>query len=1776
MKPGDVCTLSAGRQFQEIVLEDRHGEADRPMVIRAGNGQSAVLDGTAAIRGPWTRHRGSIYKTTLSRDIWQLFVDGKVLTPARWPNAGFLDDAVPETRRPPAGSIWDQKGTWGRSSVRSTPGRMMDAPGAHDLAASGLDATDAVAILNIGSFQTADAPVTEHAPGTAAFTYALAPLAGQLAIQKPEKAFYYLEGKLEFLDAPGEWFYDSGTRQLYVWTRDGTSPQGHEVRGKVQSYAITLKRCSHIEIRGLDFFATTLRTEDSHHITIEDCRFRYPSHSKRMLRKFEPTAVTRLGAVGRHGPERSGNVIRNCTFAYTEGEALIVESHGTVVENCLFHGIDYTCARLSGIGNSIAMHRSRDSVFRRNTVRVCGASETLCAGPRMLVELNRFSQTGYLQNDGAMIHYMQGQAVGSITRFNWLHDSVKLGYRIDGPLDVGNTGEKGRWIDGERQTRAAIYGNVSWNCGTGLMVKGDYHVVAHNTAMGSTAKDISMINILPAGGNRHSVGRNNAAGAMDGFRGSRGRSKYPLPPLCSHNWIGFAVGGDVRDQLRDPGNLDFRPAIKSALIDAGSLQTGLAWQTSGGGPDIGAYESGAPGYWIPGRRLPAASCPIPRDGSKTAKLDADLMWLPGLEATVHEVYFGTDREMVETADVDSPVFRGSQSVNIFSPHCLKFGVTCFWRVDAVGRNGRVRGDVWSFTASAPAVNLIPWPQSLTMGSESMALTGSSRIVYSEASLSSLADVVADEVLEITRLKLAKVQGTGPSAGDIYLKMTADSSITGEAYKVTVASHATAEAKNYNAVAMASVTIIQAIKNNAGSYSIPKMTVKDAPDAGYRGFMVDVARSYHTPKSLKEMIDMCRLYKVRYMQIHFNDDQAYTLPSKAYPQLTKSSRYRYSLAEVTDLVDYADRRGVILIPELETPAHASAMIKAMPELFQSPGGGVVNFADPRVWDALKTIINEACDIFESAPYIHLGADEANIWGLSADPEFKAAIKDHGVGDIEGLFNYYISQLDDAIKARGKKTIVWEGFNYGKTGNAKMDSDVAVMMFDNAKSPQAYIDAGHKVINASWNPMYIVGFDGRGFGCPAHWIFQWDRAQFHGYHNYPMTWKRTKENPLVPSPDVIGGQMCSWEMWEHREIPRLRFRIAPFSDRIWNPGNVNGFAHFEARFSATDVLLDYLLAEHQPPVAPTRVGASDGLYEDKIRVGWADGGNYPRQYALYRNTTSNSETATLVSDIFPKTKTCYEDTRVVMGQTYHYWVKAKNNWGWSGFSKVAAGRTGVRQGAKAYEPFDYAAGASISGQNGGAGFSTAWAHKRNSGPLTVVKDSLSYPGLPVEGGAMKVNHTMNEATELTRYFNGKTCRDMSEVWMSFLVKGDRVALGWLTADLNNGPRIGKQSYNGIGIHYDTSVFMENNVTYFLVLYADCRPGNDTMYLWVNPSTDRAPSIEDYDAIWETSDMPVGNRLRLNLSGTEFGQYMIDEIRVGATWEDAIGDSQLDPDAPTPNPMAWHSEPAAKGRTAATMVCAAAGHPDGVAYFFEEVTGHPGGDDSGWQLGTTYTDTGLQPGYTYIYRVKARNLGAGQNETHWSTTASMVPPNEAFGVNMASDRGPSTMAGESFDGCSNWTDATGVSGTGLAVLGTGGAVTCGWTAKGTWGWGSTDTPEGKLYHGLLDDAGNDSAAVTLKGLKAWLSTIGRSAYTVRVYRNTDTILSFTDVDIISGGSVIDVIPFPDAIHRLPGSGMRAKNDSGILSADTITIDPKPYAWGKSRATISGVQIIAAPGSQ
>lgn len=675
LEPGATCYLRSGRYYETVRIKNLNGTAQNPIVFAAYRDEKVDFDGSVEIDAQWTVYKGAIYMAKLKRPVWQLFINRKSLCSARWPNGNWLD-----------GTIWD------KTKSMSWPEKGMSRFGHvynRELKALDFSLSDGgIVIVNSGSFRTYKTFVLEHEPCSDNFTFDTANVQVHFSYEDhAEKHGYFLEGKLGLLDVEGEWFYEPEDSTVYVWPPGGANPNVLDVRGKTQSYSFDVSNSCHIKLAGIDFFGTTFRFLDCHYIVVEDCDLLYPSYSRRMLRSMGPIEVTALLVSNEFEP--AYNIVCNCTFEYADGPGLELNGLGNRVENCYFHDIDYSCTYKGGY--TLNMIDAPELVFRRNTVHTTGASETVRAGVRSVIELNDLSRSGHLQNDGAMIQVSVKQQDQSEIRFNWLHDTTKQGLRFDNSNKPNSPwGQNGR-----------AHHNVAWRTDR-IFAKGDKHFIYNNLSFDSHKNDLVISSDIEINGRNFStITRNNIAGTLSGHITRTGR-EYSVPGLADHNWIGDVEHRDVRSQLRDPDNLDFRPRRDSELIDAGAAMEGFDHHYLGKAPDIGPYEYGDKNYWIPGRKWPEASSPVPPDKSTSVKLDVDLMWLGCYRAESHDVYFGTSETEIGAADRRSLSFKGNKSSNIFDSieGTLQPYATYYWRIDAVRDTDTIKGRVWSFTTGS--------------------------------------------------------------------------------------------------------------------------------------------------------------------------------------------------------------------------------------------------------------------------------------------------------------------------------------------------------------------------------------------------------------------------------------------------------------------------------------------------------------------------------------------------------------------------------------------------------------------------------------------------------------------------------------------------------------------------------------------------------------------------------------------------------------------------------------------------------------------------------------------------------------------------------------------------------------------------------------------------------------------------------------------------------------------------------------------------------------------
>lgn len=667
MQAGDITYIRAGRYFEQVRLTQVYGSKEKPFTFIAYPNEKVTLDGTIAINNKWTKYRGNIYQTTIEQPIWQLFVGNKSMTPARWPNGNWYDGSIWNKSQ---SMMWPEKGKLGQYYNK-------------ELSSLDFDLTGGIIVVNSGSFKTYQSKITKHNAGSDHFSFNTKGVKSHFSFNdKVNRHGYFLEGKLGLLDQENEWFYDADTKQLYLWAEQGVNPETLTVRGKVQSYALTVKRSKHVNFQGINFFATTYNVNSSSYINIEDSTLMYPSYSKRALGNTSQIDVTKMMVENENIP--AFNQLKNCEIAYTDGPAIEMNGTGNRVENCYMHDIDYSCTHKGGY--TLNMVDAKELVFRRNTIHTTGCSELFKAGIRNLVELNDLSHSGYLQNDGSMIQVSVKQQDNAVVRYNWVHDSVKQGIRFDNK----NTPNAPYGKNGQ------VLNNVAWNTDR-LFFKGDEHFIFNNLSFDSHQNDlITSSNKVIQGHNHKTITRNNISNKFSGHR-TKPRSQYPLPGVVDHNWDGVTLGSDIRSQLRDPDNLDFRPKANSSLVDAGTVIEGKLTYFLGKAPDIGPYEFGAKGYWIPGYQAQQASKPVPPIQAMYVKTNADLMWLNGYKSGLSKVYFSDDLAEIETANEQSKTYQGTFSHNIFTPEKLVEGHTYFWRVDAIRDEKVIKGDVWQFT-----------------------------------------------------------------------------------------------------------------------------------------------------------------------------------------------------------------------------------------------------------------------------------------------------------------------------------------------------------------------------------------------------------------------------------------------------------------------------------------------------------------------------------------------------------------------------------------------------------------------------------------------------------------------------------------------------------------------------------------------------------------------------------------------------------------------------------------------------------------------------------------------------------------------------------------------------------------------------------------------------------------------------------------------------------------------------------------------------------------------
>ena len=246
----------------------------------------------------------------------------------------------------------------------------------------------------------------------------------------------------------------------------------------------------------------------------------------------------------------------------------------------------------------------------------------------------------------------------------------------------------------------------------------------------------------------------------------------------------------------------------------------------------------------------------------------------------------------------------------------------------------------------------------------------------------------------------------------------------------------------------------------GKEKFDAVEVCDKPRYSWRSFMLDCSRHFWSVDYIKKTLDILASLKMNVFHWHLCDDQGWRVEIKKYPTLTQKGAARkgsskcpnqtidpvkkyedapygeglyYTQDDVRDIVEYAAARNITVIPEIDVPGHASAILACMPELScdgkereVEPRFGILDnilcCAKPHVYEVLKNIFDELCELFP-APYFHIGGDEVVPTAWENCPDCQALMKKEGLKDQVALHGYFNNILIARLKTRGKRAIGW---------------------------------------------------------------------------------------------------------------------------------------------------------------------------------------------------------------------------------------------------------------------------------------------------------------------------------------------------------------------------------------------------------------------------------------------------------------------------------------------------------------------------------------------------------------------------------------------------------------------------------------------------------------------------------------------------------------------------------------------------------------------------------
>ncbi|MCM1115038.1 MAG: beta-N-acetylhexosaminidase [Clostridium sp.] len=421
----------------------------------------------------------------------------------------------------------------------------------------------------------------------------------------------------------------------------------------------------------------------------------------------------------------------------------------------------------------------------------------------------------------------------------------------------------------------------------------------------------------------------------------------------------------------------------------------------------------------------------------------------------------------------------------------------------------------------------------------------------------------------------------------------DDSLKSEAYKLEITKdNIIIQASDETGAYYALQSLRQLSRYELGERTVRCCVIEDAPRFKWRGLQLDSSRHFWSVAFIKKYLDIMFMMKLNVFHWHITDDQGWRLEIKKYPLLTEIGSVRketqingwqskeirnkeysgyYTQEEVKELVEYAKARSIMIVPEIDFPAHCAAAIAAYPQLAcrelnrDVPGyfGSMIpeKVLGIKDWNRticagkaqtiqfVKDVIDEACTLFP-APYFHIGGDEAPKDEWKKCPHCQKTIRENGLKNEEDLQGWFNNLILEHLKEKGRQLIGWNEIL--AAGN--LDKSVIAQYWtpQRDKNAERHANTGGSIIMSNHHSFY---FDMPYAKYPLKYTYDYTPEKF-GVN---------KENVK----NVLGVEGEAWTEWIDTE-ERLQMMVYPrvqaLSEVAWTEERNKNWADFKARLDA----------------------------------------------------------------------------------------------------------------------------------------------------------------------------------------------------------------------------------------------------------------------------------------------------------------------------------------------------------------------------------------------------------------------------------------------------------------------------------------------------------------------------------------------------------------------------------------------------------------------------------